>query len=157
MSTLSDIQTLKTRLNAELASRSGSGSLAGWSKAFTTTPDIDELTIRQQLSETLGYAQKDSSAVYSEGRVFNYNEINSAITALEAETTCSGLCVGFCSATCAGTGTGASCTDCTGNCTEQCSAECSAGCTDNCRSTCGSDCINTCSGICAGVCTDLSS
>ena len=131
-----------------MSRRNGNGALQGWNLPFTDSTAAGNTAKKSQLAETMGYATGDPAASYADGRLVNYEEIDTPITSLEggtqASTGCNGLCTGFCTTTCSGTVTGATyCSDCTGLCLNSCS--------DGCTVTCGSGCINTCSGTCANA------
>ena len=162
MLTAEELVALKAKVKAEMARRSGNGSIAHLSGAewdFENKPMKDGLILAEhgkKVIEPLLHVADHGDLKFvqqGEGIPDSFSkELNSWVDSLANEPTegsqsscrsqCTGLCAGTCSTACSGCN---GCSGCKDSCTGQCDAKC-VGCTG-----CGSGCNNGCKG-CSGTC-----
>ena len=151
--TASDMNALKSRVNAEMARRKYSDngvSLATWNRAFTVTPVAGSTTaIISQFNETVGYINKIKSQGISTDFIYAIQAASTNLTnyanrpIYSNKTDCSSGCTGLCYTTCSST--------CKNTCGEACYARCNTTCMVDSSSNPG--CANVgCSTYCKNVC-----
>ena len=176
--TASDFNSLKTRVNTEMARRSYTGSLASYNTSVTVSAGGVATAAQGQsiVNAVRAISTTDMPASPSTGslikaldtvstKLTDYASRALVGTSSGCASSCSGLCqgcnntcTGSCSSTCTGDCTGGCSSTCTGSCTGSCSSTCTggcSGCSGSCGTGCGSGCESGCWG-CSGQCSGTS-
>jgi hypothetical protein len=176
MMTAAQVVALKAKVKAEMARRSGTGSLASYATTtwdFTKTPTAGGMVLAEHGKKVI----EPLLAVKPYGKLkpvvqndlipgdFDNANLTTIVNNLAAESTtsgssscsasCSGLCKGGCYTSCTSC---QGCSGCSGSCSGclgcgSCGGACDSSCT-SCTGTCSSSCVGGCKGGCTATCKD---
>lgn len=156
--TASDINSLKTSVNAEMTRRKYSYSgpaLNSYADSFTTAASEGVTIGIDHFNKTVGHINRINSTGITASSGSSLAAINAAVTKLNtwkntsvtaSTTDCSSGCTGLCYTGCGGT-----CTGCSGTCSGGCTS--CTGCSNTCSGTCVGSCTKSCSPGCGNVCS----
>lgn len=158
----SDMNSLKSRYNSEMARRKYTGSLASYNNSFSPAVAAGVICYKDHqnkvvagmraLNATSMPALANSGDTIKELNTLSNRLTNNTKTALTASTSdCTSACSGLCHTACSGACKGgcSSCQGCTNSCTS--CTSCSGSC-DGCQG-CWSACVTTCNYTCPSSCS----
>ena len=162
MLTANEIVTLKSKVKAEMARRSGYGSLSSFSGTaydFATSPKQGGIILAEHGQKTidllLQIKDKDNLVLVKQNALIPDGFDSSLITYVDtlaketmtgSTSSCRGACTGLCVGTCSG-----GCNGCSGGCSGGCYGTCTGGCANSCTGGCGTACTG-CGTTCAAAC-----
>ena len=133
------LNSLKDKINAELALRGGQGSVYGY-QDYISVAKVDNITSIDQWVHTMGTdINKGIDIINPNEKYISANEYNSLENKLKEWVKRDNPIDPAVAATTANTGCEASCT---GLCQNACFSGCKGACTQQCSTTCGNNCVS---------------